>query len=42
LLDIAGHRVMDINLTALETTGGNPSVLTTWTQIAQGVTAGYS
>lgn len=42
LLDIAGHRVMDVNLTALETVGGNPSVLTKWAQIAQEATAKYS
>ena len=42
LLDVAGHRVMDVNLTALETVGENPSVLTTWAQIAQEVTAKYS
>ena len=42
IMDTAGHCVMDINLTAIETVNGDPSVLTTWAEIAQEVTERYA
>ena len=42
IVSIAGDSVVDINLSDVETVNGNPSVLTTWAQIAQEVTARHS
>lgn len=42
ILEVAGHSVLDINLTAIETVNGNPSVLTTWAQMAQEAAARYA
>ena len=39
---IAGECVLDVNLIAIETVNGDPSVLTTWAQIAQDVTARHA
>ncbi len=42
IMSIAGRSVIDINLSDIETVNGNPSLLTTWAQIAQEVTARHS
>jgi hypothetical protein len=42
IISVAGDSIFDINLTAIETTNGNPSVLTTWASIAQEVTARHA
>jgi hypothetical protein len=42
IMDVAGDAVIDINITDVETTFGTPSTLTTWSEIAQEVTASYA
>jgi len=39
MMDIAGDYIIDLNLGEIETTFGNPSVLTTWAEVAQEVVA---
>ncbi len=41
-MDIAGDNILDLNLGEIETTFGNPSVLTTWAEIAQDVVEQYA
>jgi hypothetical protein len=42
IMRLAGHCVLDINLSDIHTTGRNPAVLTTWAQTAQEVTARFT
>ena len=42
IMRIAGECVLDVNLGDIETVRGDPSILTTWAQIAQDVTARFA
>ena len=42
IMRIAGDCVIDVNLGDIETVRGDPSILTTWAQIAQDVTARFA
>jgi len=35
IVDVAGDRIVDVNLSDIQTVGGNPEILTAWAQIAQ-------
>ncbi len=41
-MDIAGDNILDLNLGEIETTFGDPTVLSKWATIAQDVTEQYS
>lgn len=42
IFSVAGDCIFDVNLTAVETTNGDPSILTTWATIAQEVTSRHT
>ena len=42
ILAIAGECVIDVQLISIETVNGNPTVLSTWAQVAQEVTARHA
>jgi hypothetical protein len=42
IMDVVGHRLLDICIGSVYTVRDNPLVLTTWTRIAQEVTARYA
>lgn len=42
IMRVAGHCVLDINLSDIHTTGNHPAVLSTWARVAQEVTERFS